>query len=386
MSNFPEPSSEARLHSAQMKARLEREIDARGGFLDFATFMELALYAPGLGYYAVGTQKFGAAGDFVTAPEISDLFSRSLARQCAQIMAMSAPFVLEAGAGSGRMAADILTELARLEALPERYFILELSPDLRERQRQTIAAAFPAAVSRIEWLDRLPARFSGVVLGNEVLDAMPVHLVAWRETGIFERGVTLGDDGQFEWSERPASGELVSEARKIAEDCALPHGYVSEIALAGPAWAATWGGILEAGALLLIDYGFPRAEYYHPQRSGGTLMCHYRHHAHPEPFFLPGLQDITAHVDFTGIIAAAHGAGLDLYGFTSQGRFLTNCGLLDRLAELPPASVEYLRAAGAVNKLILPHEMGELFKVIAFGRGIDEPLVGFLHGDQSHRL
>lgn len=386
MAQLPEPTSEAKIHSDLLCRHIRDEIDISGGWMTFARFMELALYAPALGYYSAGAQKFGAAGDFITAPEMTPLFGRTLAHQIAQITNASAPRVLEAGAGSGRLAADLLLELGRLDALPERYFILELSGDLRQRQHDTIAAAVPEALSRVEWLDRLPQRFSGAILANELLDAMPVHIVAWRQDGIAERGVALAAEGNFAWSERPAAGAVLAEAQRIGDQCTLPPGYESEVALAAPRWAAEWGGILDQGALLLIDYGFPRREFYHQQRGRGTLMCHYRHQAHTDPFYLPGLQDITAHVDFTAIIAAAHAAGLNLYGFTTQGRFLTNCGLLERLTELLPGSMEYLRAAGDANRLLLPQEMGELFKVIAIGRGIDTPLIGFATGDQSHRL
>jgi SAM-dependent MidA family methyltransferase len=232
----------------------------------------------------------------------------------------------------------------------------------------------------------LPERFSGLVLGNELLDAMPAHVVAWRADGIFERGVALADDGGFTWNERPARGALLAAAEEIAGQCALPPGYESEIGLAARAWTAEWGRRLAAGAVLLIDYGFPRREFYHLQRGRGTLMCHYRHQAHPDPLFLPGLQDITAHVDFTATVAAGHGAGLELLGYGSQGQFLLNCGILDLLAAQNDASPAFFRAAGAVNKLLLPHEMGELFKVIALGRGIAAPLLGFRQGDQSRRL
>lgn len=347
--------------------------------------MELALYAPGLGYYSGGAQKFGAAGDFVTAPELTPLFGQALAGQLAQAMRASAPCVLEAGAGSGRLAADVLSELERLGCLPERYLILDLSGELRQRQHATLAAAVPHLLQRVEWLDSLPDSFEGVVVGNEVLDAMPVHLVAWREAAILERGVVCADGG-FGFAERAAAGALLAAASELAAQCRLPPGFESEIGLAARAWIAEWGRIMRRGALLLVDYGFPRREFYHFQRGRGTLMCHYRHHAHPDPFYLPGLQDITAHVDFTAIIAAADTVGLELYGYTNQGQFLLNCGILDRLAELPAASPAYIRAAGAANKLILPHEMGELFKVIAIGRGLTEPLVGFASGDRSYRL
>ena len=302
------------------------------------------------------------------------------------MLAASSPAVLEVGAGSGRLAADLLLELERLGSLPERYCILDLSADLRQRQQQTIAAAAPHLLSRVEWLDCLPERFSGAVVANELLDAMPAHIVAWRDEGIAERGVSVDASGAFTWAEQPARGALLAAAEEIGAQCQLPPGFESEISLAVRAWAAEWGHRLDRGALLLIDYGFPRREFYHQQRGRGTLMCHYRHHAHPDPFYLPGLQDVTVHVDFTSVIAAAHGAGLDLLGYTSQGQFLLNCGILDLLAGIPNGTPEYIRASGAVNTLLMPHEMGELFKVIAIGRGIDEPLTGFASGDQSRRL
>jgi SAM-dependent MidA family methyltransferase len=384
--SLPAPSPDALAHSRRLVAAIAREINARGGWISFARFMDMLLYEPGLGYYAAGAMKFGPAGDFVTAPGMSALFGRALARQVAQVMALSASVVLEAGAGTGRLAADLLAELEDLGQLPERYEILDLSPDLRERQQQTLAQAVPHLLSRVRWLDRLPATFAGVVVGNELLDAMPANIVAWREEAICERGVELAGETGFAWGERPAGGALLAAATEIGSQCRLPAGYESEIGLAARAWAAEWGHRLERGALLLIDYGFPRHEFYHPQRSGGTLMCHYRHHSHTDPFHLPGLQDVTAHVDFTAIIAAAHAAGLDLLGYTSQGQFLLNCGILDLLGGQPTDTADYVRAAGAANRLLLPQEMGELFKVIAIGRGIDEQLLGFASGDRSHRL
>lgn len=386
MNTLPTPDPDALAHSQRLHQAIAGEIAAAGGWISFARFMELALYAPGLGYYTAGARKFGAAGDFVTAPEMTGLFGRALARQVSQVMAASAPVVLEVGAGSGRLAADLLGELARLQALPERYYILDLSADLRQRQRETLAAAVPELLARVEWLDRLPETFSGVVVANELLDAMPAAIVAWRTDGIAERGVAVASDGCFTWSERPAAGALLAAATEIGGQCALPPGFESEISLANRAWAAEWGHRLQQGALLLIDYGFPRREYYHQQRGRGTLMCHYRHHAHPDPFYLPGLQDVTVHVDFTAIIAAADAAGLDLLGYASQGQFLLNCGILDCLAEIPAGSPDYIRATGAVNQLLMPHEMGELFKVIAIGRGIAADLCGFARGDQSRRL
>lgn len=383
---LPAPSPEALVHSQALVQRLREQIAQAGGWISFAHFMETALYEPGLGYYTAGARKFGAAGDFVTAPEMSALFGYTLANQVAQWMADSAPYILEVGAGSGRLAADLLQALNSRGMAPDRYYILDVSADLRERQFDTIAAACPKLLERVTWLDHLPESFSGVVIGNELLDALPVHLVTWGADSILEKGVALGSENQFVWQERPATARLLAYAESIRAQCPVAPGYGSEIGLAVSAWAASWGSILERGALLLLDYGFPRREFYHPQRTGGTLMCHYRHHSHPDPFYLPGLQDITAHVDFTAVISAAHGAGLELLGYTSQAGFLLNCGLLDQLARMTPGTPDYIRATHAIDKLTSPAEMGELFKVIAIGRGITEAPLGFLRGDRSHTL
>lgn len=386
MTQLPTPDPEAQAHSQRLQQFIVKEIIAADGWISFGRYMEAVLYAPGLGYYTAGARKFGSAGDFVTAPEMTGLFGQALALQLQEIMRRSAPRILEVGAGSGRLAADLLLALERLDYLPKQYQILDISTELRQRQQETIAAAAPHLQHLVEWLDRLPETFSGVVLANELLDALPAEIVAWREGGIFNRGVTVDAEGCFTWSERSATGALLAAAAEIGEQCQLPPGFESEISMAARAWTTEWANHLACGALLLIDYGFPRREFYHQQRGRGTLMCHYRHLAHPNPFYLPGLQDVTVHVDFTAIIAAAHSAGLGLLGYTSQGQFLLNCGILERLAELPNESLDYIRAAGAVNKLLMPHEMGELFKVIAIGRGIDEDLCGFAKGDQSHRL
>lgn len=384
--NLPQPTPEALAHSQQLQGEIARQIAAAGGWLSFADFMAAALYAPGLGYYAAWLQKFGANGDFVTAPEITPLFAQSLARQAAQAMSASAPHILEAGAGSGRLAADLLLALETQNALPKTYRILEISTDLRQRQRELLARQAPHLLNRVVWLDDLPARFSGLVLGNEILDAMPVHCVSWQGGEILERGITLDDETQFQWQTRPANGRLQQIAAAIFAECLLPASFESEIALAAPAWVAAWGERLEQGCLLLIDYGFPRHEFYHPDRRSGTLMCHYRHWAHPDPLTLVGLQDITAHVDFTALIETAYPAGLELLGYANQAQFLLNCGLLDDLTALQPGSLPYLKATAAVQKLIAPQEMGELFKVMALGKGMDAPLIGFAHGDKSHAL
>ncbi len=348
--------------------------------------MNLALYEPGQGYYAGGAHKFGSAGDFVTAPELGPIFAQTLAAQVAQIMALSAPQLLEVGAGSGQLAVDLLLELERRDALPERYSILELSGALQARQRQAIASRVPHLLGRVSWLESLPEHFDGLLLANEVLDAMPVQLLVWDGSGIAERGVSR-DSGQFTWVDRPASGYLLERAQALAAECALPAGYLSEISLTAAAWVAACAAIVGRGALLLIDYGFPQREYYHWQRATGTLMCHYRQHAHPEPFYLPGLQDITAHVDFTAVVDSGCTAGLELLGYSTQASFLFNCGLTEVLARTPADEpLRYLPLASAVNKLVSPAEMGELFKVVALGKGISEPLLGFLSGDRSKTL
>ncbi len=405
---MPTPEPEAAESSARLVACIAAEIEAAGGWIPFSRFMELALYAPGLGYYSGGARKFGGAGDFVTAPELSPLFAQALTAQVAQITAASAPRILEAGAGSGALAVDLLLELERRGALPERYDILELSGELRARQQDSIARGAPHLAGRVAWLDALPESFSGAVIGNELLDALPVNLVAWREDGIFERGVAL-EDGAFVWRERPAAGALLAVSQGLRDEppprsfhSLPPEGelgalraagrapaapYFSEINLAARAWVSEWGRILQRGALLLIDYGFPQREYYHPQRAEGTLMCHYRHHAHADPFWLPGLNDITAHVDFTAIAEAGHDAGLDVLGYTSQAQFLLNCGLAQLLERRQGnGAVAYAALASGAQKLISPAEMGELFKVLVLGRGIGEPLLGFAHGDRCHAL
>jgi len=380
---LPIPDAAAAEHSARLSKHIAGEIRAAGGWLPFSRYMDLALYAPGLGYYGGGSHKFGAPGDFVTAPELSPLFAQTLATQVEQIMRLSAPSIVEAGPGSGILAAELLLELELRNALPTRYDLLELSGELRARQRASLEARAPHLTARVFWLERLPERFSGVVIANEVLDAMPMERVAWQASGMFARGVALDAQGQFCWEDRPAPTLLAEAAPALG----VEPPYVSELGPAAQAWVASWGAILGRGALLLIDYGFPAREYYHPQRSGGTLMCHYRHHAHDNPFFLPGLNDITAHVDFTAMAAAGVDAGLEFYGYTSQARFLLNCGITDVLARVSRDDhTRYMPLAASAQTLLNPSEMGELFKVLALGRGIEGPLIGFASGDRGHTL
>ena len=387
-SSLPAPSAAASAHCSLVASHLRDTIAAAGGWLPFDRFMELALYAPGLGYYSAGLHKFGGSGDFVTAPEMSALFGQTLARQAAQILDLTGGDILEIGAGSGRLALDLLRELEMLGRLPAHYLILDVSADLRQRQRQLLEEQVPQLVSRVVWLDALPTAFSGLILGNEALDAMPVHMLAWRGADLFERGVTWRD-GAFHWSERKLTeGELFERAAQLPPArAANTEEYLSEIALAAFGFVATLAERLERGAMLFIDYGFGESEYYHPQRRLGTLMCHYRHHAHDDPFYLPGLQDITAHVDFSAIAQQGVAHGLRLLGYTTQANFLLNSGLTEILARVSPADAgAYLPLAAQAQKLLSPAEMGELFKVIALGKGIDPPLQGFARGDKSYLL
>lgn len=378
--DLPEASPEALAHSECLAAHIRERIARAGGWISFAEYMELALYAPGLGYYTAGSRKLGGGGDFTTAPELGPLFGQTLARQLRQLIETGLKNILEVGAGSGALAASILEELEAQNHLPEHYFILELSPDLRARERDTLAARVPHLLERVIWLNQLPPAFSGIVIGNEVLDAMPVEIVRHSE-GNYQQG---GVNAQLEWSFRPAQDELLAAAQALD----LPPDYTSEIGLIASAFIATLAQMLERGVLLFIDYGFPAREFYHPQRSHGTLMCHYRHRAHDNPFHLPGLQDITAHVDFSAIAKSAHAAGLDLLGYCSQAQFLVNCGITDLLQHIPLEDARYrVHLLSVADKLLSPAEMGELFKVIAMGRKFDKPrLLGFHSGDRQHRL
>jgi SAM-dependent MidA family methyltransferase len=388
--DLPIPGADALAHSARLTAKIAREIADAGGWISFTRYMELALYAPGLGYYSAGSAKLGSAGDFVTAPEISSLFGQALAREIAANLSPDTPDLLELGAGSGKLACDLLVELESMNKLPRRYLILEVSAELRQRQRDCLQKQAPHIAERVQWLDALPDSFRGVVVANEVLDALPVHVLTWQgESSIAERGVCNTTAGEFAWSERSAPAALLDAARKL-EALTEPDGnstYTSEINLAAGALIASLGATLERGVVLFIDYGFPRHEYYHPQRSNGTLMCHYRHRAHDDPFYLPGLQDITAHVDFTAIRDAALAGGMQCLGFATQAQFLINCGITDLLSRVSPAEpARYLPLAAQAQKLLSPSEMGELFKVMALGKGVDANLQGFASGDMRARL
>ncbi|NIO39529.1 MAG: class I SAM-dependent methyltransferase [Burkholderiales bacterium] len=379
---MPSPDKEARRHGARVYRLIRQKIEAEGGWIPFAVFMHLALYAPGLGYYVAGSRKFGESGDFITAPEMTPLFGHAVAHQVAQILELTGGEILELGAGTGALAVDMLGELQRLGTLPERYRVLEPSPELAVRQQQCVRSRLPELFHRFEWRNRLPERFVGAVIANEVLDALPVHLLAWREAGLFERGVTFRN-GVLSWEERPAGAAL----RAATEALAVTAPYVSEICPAATDMVTRICGCIARGAALFIDYGFPRAEYYHPQRTSGTLMCHYRHHAHNDPFFHPGLQDITSHVDFTAVAEAVVDAGCQLAGYATLAQFLLNCGITTALARTSADELEaYLPKVASVQKLLSPAEMGELFKVLALSCGIDSTLLGFSVGDRVARL
>jgi SAM-dependent MidA family methyltransferase len=382
--SLPLPSSEAAIHSQRLTSYIVQVINEANGTIPFAEFMALALYAPGLGYYSSGARKFGASGDFVTAPEISPLFSQCLARQCQQVLAqLNHGVILEFGAGSGIMATDILKELARLDCLPAQYLILEVSAELQQRQQVTLQARVPELVERVQWLSSLPAQpISGVILANEVLDAMPVQRFCLEEQDLLE--FYVGHDGsQFVWQLLPSRNEELRQAvAALRPSLSVP--YVSEVNLTMTGWLHSVAERLETGLLLLCDYGFPRREYYHPQRDQGTLMCHYQHYAHTDPLILVGLQDLTAHVDFTAVASVAQSAGLQVAGYTTQANFLLACGLPDLLSGYINDS-NYWRLAQQVKTLILPSEMGELFKVMALTRQLEMPLLGWAQ-DERGRL
>ena len=373
---LPAPPTEAALHSAELAEHIAAVIYQEGGWIPFDRFMELALYAPGLGYYGAGARKFGPDGDFVTAPEISPMFARCMAMQAAQVLDVTGGDILELGPGSGVLAADMFEELKSLGKVPRRYLLLEVSPDLKARQRERLAQRFPDDLHRFEWIDRLPQKIRGLVIANEVLDVVPFSILRRRDEEILERGVILSQ-AAFAWDDAGVpEGELKRRAQAV-----FPHGdqdYVSEVSLGAEALVRTIAASLEAGVALFIDYGFPEREYYHPQRSMGTMRCHYRHRFHDDPFFLPGLQDITAHVDFSAMARAAASADADVLGFTTQAYFLISCGLAVLVSGGDPTvTLSRLKGTSAVHRLINPAEMGELFKVLGIGKGLEAPLLGF---------
>ena len=384
-SGLPAIGAGERAHVERVHALIRAEAEAHGGSIPFSRFMEITLYAPGLGYYRAGWRTFGTEGDFVTAAEISPLFGRAVARQVGQALSLlGTREVIEIGAGTGKMAAQILLDLVQEGEV--RYRILELSGALAFRQRETISAHAPDALARVSWLDALPEPgFRGVVLANEVVDAVPVERFEVTADGISVHCVGF-DAGRPVWRARPADPWLVESVESIQHEIGyrFPVGYVSEIGPARCAWAAGIAERMERGLVLVMDYGFPRRELYHPDRRNGTLRCHFRHRRHDDPLVLCGLQDITAHVDFTAI---ARASGLEVAGFTTQSEFLLGCGLLDLVSDVDPGSLEFVRLTAQIKRITLPGEMGEAVKVMALTRGMEEePLIGFSGRDHRMRL
>ncbi|HBD20229.1 MAG TPA: hypothetical protein DC063_09195 [Arenimonas sp.] len=391
--HLPTPDADAQAHSDRLRALVKARVAAAGGAIPFSRYMELALYAPGLGYYSAGARKFGAEGDFVTSPELGPTFAECVA-QCAALvfeqLGGQADF-LELGGGSGAFAEAALRRLQELDALPAQYLILEPSADLRERQQARLREALaPEVYARVRWLNGPPEQqWRGFLFANEVIDALPTPRFAVRGGEVFEEFVALGADGELVRVEQPADAMLHAAVRHVERDIGAPfaEGYRSELLPQLPYWIQAVGGLLVDGAMLYVDYGYPRREYYLPERSDGTLVCHYRHRAHGDPFHLPGLTDITAFVDFTALAEAGVGAGFDLAGYCAQASFLLNSGLAERLAVIEAIAdpVERHRRTNEVKRLTLPGEMGERFQAMAFQRGVDIRPV-FARGDLSRRL
>jgi SAM-dependent MidA family methyltransferase len=387
---LPALSPEEESHSRAVSDAIRARIEAAGGWVSFDEFMEMALYAPGLGYYTAGGRKIGQGGDFTTAPELSDLFSRCVARQCAEALAPDAGSILELGAGTGRMAAEILSTLSSLGAAPERYLILEVSADLRERQKARIAALPTELRERVQWLDALPAKpLNGVILANEVLDALPCQRIVIRNGEAHALGVGMAAAGaasamqsgaEFIEREGPADAAVSDAWKAIASSLPfqLDDGYRTEICTRVEPWIASLGDCLERGLVLLFDYGLPRAHYYHPQRTDGTLRCHFKQRAHDDPFINVGVQDITAWVDFTRVAEAADAAALEVRGFATQAAFLLGLGIEQMVSDV--------RLASEARQLLMPGEMGEAFKAMALTRNLDTPLSGFTVQDLRHSL
>jgi SAM-dependent MidA family methyltransferase len=385
---LPEPPPELKRHSARLADRIRAVIRDQGP-IPFSRYMEMALYEPGLGYYSAGLHKLGKEGDFTTAPELGGLFAACMARQCAETGAELGSFeILEVGAGTGRLAADILGSM-KPEGGPTRYRILERSADLRAVQRETIAEHLPDGLERVEWLDQPPDRdWQGVLIANEVIDALAaerfgVHGGAVRQLCVRESG-----EG-FDWATRPAPAVLETAVRNLESDlgAAFKHEYRSELHLQLAPWLSAVSVRMTRGLALFVDYGYPRSEYYLPERSDGTLMCHYRHRAHADPFFWPGLQDITAWVDFTALAEAADACGLEVEGYTTQAMFLTGCGLEAVLQERAATSDDGGLALGAeARQLLMPGMMGERFQVMGLGRGLERTPSGFSLVDLRFRL
>ncbi|MGD8964778.1 MAG: SAM-dependent methyltransferase [Gammaproteobacteria bacterium] len=385
---LPEPSAEAREHSRRLQSRISDAIAAAGGAIRFAEFMEMALYSPGMGYYSAGSRKFGSGGDFTTAPELSPLFSACVAGAASEVLAgITGGEILEIGGGSGALALEVLRALDSRGELPRRYRILEISADLKDRQQRLLAESLPSLVDRVRWVDELPADMEGVIIANEVLDAIPCERFRIGSPDPEYLGVGTAD-GAFRVVSLPADDALRQQVRLLNDSLGEPlaPGYASEWCPGLKPLVSSLAGSLKRGVLLLFDYGLPRRQLYHPERSEGTLMCHYRHRAHGDPFLYPGLQDITAWVDFTAVAEAAVGAGLVLDGFTTQAHFLLGSGIAEMAVPDPTDLRKSMDTAAQVRALTLPGEMGERFKVMAFSRGWSGMLPGLTRKDLSGSL
>ena len=391
-SDLPTPDPEALAHSDQLAAHLRAEIQASGGAIPFSRFMELALYAPGWGYYSAGASKFGGAGDFVTAPEMGVLFAATTANALAPVLRELGPRsrFLELGGGSGAFAEVLLKHLHALDALPGRYAILEPSADLRQRQRERLSRLDPGIGSRVEWLDRpFDDAWEGVLFANEVIDALPTPRFLARAGEIYEETVRLDGDGNFVCGEQPADVLLLGAVRHIEQYLQKPFasGYRSEVLPQLPYWIQAVVGGMQRGAMLFVDYGYVRSEFYQDDRNDGTMRAFYRHHVHNDVYRWPGLQDLTASVDFTALAEAGTGAGFDLAGYCTQSSFLLGNGLMQVLAHAEAETDEVGKVAlrEQVKRLTLPTEMGERFQVMGFARDVDlEP--AFALGDLTWRL
>lgn len=372
-------------HAASVLRVLQDAIAGSDGWLCFDRYMQIALYAPGLGYYSAGSAKLGVDGDFTTAPEISPLFGQCLARHCAQVLAVTGGDIVELGAGTGRLAADMLEALAALDALPARYRIVEISADLRERQRRLLSTLPQPLAARVEWLDAPPRElWNGALIANEVLDALPVKRIR-RESGRWkELGVALDGSLRLHWRTHEATPELRAQIEVLLPQD-VPDGYESELCPMLSPWIGEVTSTLRQGVATFIDYGLPRGEYYHPDRSSGTLRCHYRQRAHDDPFAHPGMEDITAWVDFTALAEAADANGLEVLGYATQAAALLGLGIEAGVAAAPD-DVTRIRRASEARQLLMPTEMGETFKVMSLGRGFDAPLSAFAHQDLRARL
>ena len=387
---LPTPDQDALIQSEKLIERVKQALHEQGGAIGFDDYMNMALYEPGLGYYSAGSRKFGSEGDFVTAPELSPIYSRCLANQCAQVLnELGTGTILELGAGTGAMARDLLLELEKQNSLPDKYLILEVSADLKQRQQDVLKENIPHLFERVVWLDTLPEEsISGVILANEVLDALPVKRFKKSSTGFKEMKVGFGDN-QFDWVESDVEDSLLKSLGRLEGDLStsFPENYTSEINARLDQWLSGLEKVLNKGVMLFIDYGYPAAEYYHPERMDGSLLCHYRHRVHADPFYQPGLQDITSSVNFTAVAECADSIGLHVSGYTNQTYFLFGCGLEELLADMNQLDIKaQTKIAQQVRVLTMPEEMGERFKVMALTKEYDPALKGFALMDQRVRL